>query len=63
MHVTQLPVGGLQWLGMQTINLEQILTSLLSHILAEKDTGMATNLLCLSSPQLCTCYCSVKSSF
>lgn len=44
MHVTQLHVGGLQWFGMQTINLEQILTSLLSHIPAEKDTGMATYL-------------------
>lgn len=44
MHATQLPVGGLQWLGMQIIDLEQILTSLLSPIPAEKDTGMATYL-------------------
>lgn len=44
MHVTQLPVGGLQWLEMQTIDLDQILTSLWSHIPAKKDTGMATYL-------------------
>lgn len=42
MRVTQLPVGGLQWLGMQTISLEQILSSQLSHTPAKTDTGMAT---------------------
>lgn len=44
MHATQLPVVGLQWLEMQTISLEQIPTSQLSHTPAKTDTGMTAYL-------------------